>query len=380
MKSHPFLSLKLIVFTLLVSSGVAQNSSDTGTAFVRARHLQHGINASEWFAQSSDYSPKRLNSYTTLRDLELIKRMGFDHVRLSVDPAVFECLLNATTCEQVQILDGIVSKCLALDLAVIVDIHPSGEFKRAIATDDSAVEKFAALWKKVALHFKDKDHERIFFEIMNEPEIRDPYRWTAVQHKALLAIRSVAPLNTVIVAGARWSDIEDLVVMEPLAEANLIYNFHYYEPHIFTHQGATWGEYFWSGLRRVPYPSTPDGVRVAMQPIEGEFERWQLTRYGLEKWDRERVNGEIAFVAEWAHAHKVPVTCNEFGVYRTFSDESSRTAWLSDVRRALEKNGVGWTMWDYRGGFGVVTMDSNGARPDAAVLNALGLKESQAAN
>jgi endoglucanase len=380
MKSHSFLLPQMLLIACLVSSILAQKTPDSGTAFVRARHLRHGINASEWFAQSSDYSPKRLNSHTTQRDIELIKQMGFDHVRLSIDPEVFECLLNGRTCEAIQILDGIVSKCLTLDLAVIVDVHPNSEFKRALATGDPAVERLAALWKKVGLHFNSTDSDRVFFEIMNEPEMRDPYRWAAVQHKVLLAIRSVAPLNTVIVSGARWSDIEDLVVMEPFAESNLIYNFHYYEPHIFTHQGATWGEYFWGDLRKIPYPSSPEGIRVAMRSIDDEFERWQLTKYGLEKWDRERVNGEVAFAAEWAHVHKVPLICNEFGVYRNFSDDTSRALWLSDVRRALENNGVGWTMWDYRGGFGVVTMDTNGARPDATVLNALGLIEQQTAN
>ena len=39
-------------------------------AFARARHLQHGINASEWFAQSAnDYSAARTNRYTTRRTL-----------------------------------------------------------------------------------------------------------------------------------------------------------------------------------------------------------------------------------------------------------------------------------------------------------------------
>src|SRR3954452_2940367 len=84
MKSHSFLFPKLLLMACLVTSTFAQKTPDSETEFTRARHLRHGINASEWFAQSTDYSPKRLNSYTTHRDLELIKQMGFDHVRLSI--------------------------------------------------------------------------------------------------------------------------------------------------------------------------------------------------------------------------------------------------------------------------------------------------------
>jgi hypothetical protein len=42
---------------------------------------------------------------------------------------------------------------------------------------------------------------------------------------------------------------------------------------------------------------------------------------------------------------------------------------------ALEKNGIGWTMWDYAGGFGVVTKVNGSATPDELVVKALGLRQ-----
>src|SRR6516164_7879776 len=38
-------------------------------AWKRVEHLRHGINASQWFAQSRDYSPQRLRTYTTPDDI-----------------------------------------------------------------------------------------------------------------------------------------------------------------------------------------------------------------------------------------------------------------------------------------------------------------------
>ena len=70
------------------------------------------------------------------------------------------------------------------------------------------------------------------------------------------------------------------------------------------------------------------------------------------------------------------LTCNEFGVFRPYADPNDRAAWLHDVRTILEKYGIGWTMWDYRGGFGVVTKDKNGKSvPDPVTLRALGLQK-----
>ena len=53
----------------------------------RLTKLRHGINLSHWFAQASDYSQKRLETDTTAEDIALIKTMGFDHVRFTIEPA-----------------------------------------------------------------------------------------------------------------------------------------------------------------------------------------------------------------------------------------------------------------------------------------------------
>ncbi len=83
----------------------------------------------------------------------------------------------------------------------------------------------------------------------------------------------------------------------------------------------------------------------------------------------------------WATRWNVPVTCNEFGVYRKAALPGDRAAWLKDVRTSLEKHGIGWTMWDYSGGFGVVTK-TNGqpAVVDGVTVAALGLQMPPAAH
>jgi hypothetical protein len=56
-------------------------------------------------------------------------------------------------------------------------------------------------------------------------------------------------------------------------------------------------------------------------------------------------------------------------------NQQDRAAWISDVRTTLEKYGIGWTMWDYSGGFGVVTkQEGHAVVPDAVTVKALGMK------
>ena len=71
----------------------------------------------------------------------------------------------------------------------------------------------------------------------------------------------------------------------------------------------------------------------------------------------ERIDRDISMAAEWGAKHHVLVTCNEFGAYRAFSNPEDRVRWIADMRTVLERHGIGWTMWDYAGGFSVVNKD-----------------------
>jgi hypothetical protein len=67
--------------------------------------------------------------------------------------------------------------------------------------------------------------------------------------------------------------------------------------------------------------------------------------------------------------------CDEFGVYRNFSSPEDREAWLTAARSAFEKNLIGWTAWDYQGGFGVVYKENGALRDDQVALRGLGLRK-----
>jgi endoglucanase len=382
--------LALILLLILSAGAVAQSdgSESGGTssslAFVRAKRLQRGINASEWFAQVYDkrgYTREHFQAWTTAEDISLIKSMGFDHVRLSVNPQpMFNPREpNKIFADYLGYLDAAVKMILDQGLAVVIDMHPESDFKARLSKEDEAVEQFADFWRALAQHYSTQhystgDVDRVFFEILNEPEFADRYRWLGVQTKLAAAIREGAPAFTIIATGARWSNDDELVFEEPLRDPNIIYNFHFYEPHLFTHQGASWGVYYWHWLRGLPYPSTEESAErvAALEP--NEVNRLPVIRYGLDHWGPARIDAEIKQAAEWARRRGVPLVCNEFGVYRAYADPRDRVAWLHDVRTAFEKNGIGWAMWDYSGSFGVVTKKDGKIVVDDDALKALGLR------
>ena len=377
--------LRTFILLLLTASTVFAQSNDI--AFRRAAHLRHGINASEWFAQEPGrYTAERLSTYTDVSDIALIKQLGFDHIRLSIDPEpLVQPLIwgarnqspSAPPNVFLTALDKIVNDAESQGLAVIIDIHPQSDFKRRVREDGSFAGKFADLWRALAAHYANLNPDLTFFEVMNEPEDQDPNQWMGIQAQLVAAIHGVAPQNTIVVSGARWSDIDQLLQLQPLADPNLVYNFHFYTPHEFTHQGASWSSNLEMHLTRgVHYPSSPDQSAQLQQEVPTPVEKYEITRYAYDNWNAARIASEIDIAAQWAKERHVPLTCNEFGVYRVYANADERMAWIHDVRSALERDGIGWTMWDYQGGFGVVTKkDGEPAVPDHAVLKALGLEK-----
>jgi aryl-phospho-beta-D-glucosidase BglC (GH1 family) len=368
------------MLVLTLPAAAQDRAAELKTAFDRAQHLRHGINASEWFAQSpQDYSAARTNRYTDDLDIARMAKLGFDNVRLSIDAAPLEKWplgpdgLNA---DFIGRLDHAIDEMLASGMAVQIDIHPESEYKTKVRETSEGVERFVMLWRRLAGHYANRDQEKVFFEIMNEPEVRDPYRWAGIQARAAAAIREVAPRNTIIATGPNWSGIADLLTQQPLSDGNVIYTFHFYEPHEFTHQGAGWGSPYWIYTHGIPYPATENSMQEILKQVPDAPNRYALEHYWLDHWDAHRIKLQMDAAAAWGHEHNVPLLCNEFGVYRRVTDEASRMNWIRDVRTALEADGIGWTMWDYRGGFGVVwKKDGQPAKVDDKVVEALGLKK-----
>lgn len=367
----------LVLLPVLALPLFAQERPAT-TAFARARHLSHGINVSHWFSQNaSDYSAHHTETETTPDDIALMARLGFDHVRLSIDPTPLEQSprwpdeLNGDFLGR---LDRAVDQMLDRGLAVEIDIHPEDGYKQRLRTDDGAVDRLVRTWRLLAAHFAGRDPSMVFFEILNEPEVSDSYRWAGIQARLAAAIREAAPQHTLIATGPNYSGIRDLLTQQPLADPNVIYNFHFYEPHTFTHQGASWGLGWWSYTHGIPYPATGDSMKDLVLQVPDAASRFDLENYWLDRWDAHRIRLLIDEAAAWGRTYNVPLICNEFGAYRRVTDPVSRVTWIRDVRTALEADGIGWAMWDFHGGFGVVTSGHGAtAQVDPATATALGL-------
>lgn len=365
--------LVILVATLASGTSLAQQPA-SGPSPERLARLSKGINTSHWFAQA-EVSPERWRTYITADDIRLIREMGFNHIRLSLNPeALFiEDDPGRLIAEHAEILDDAIEMILAENLAVIIDLHPESAFKHRLRDEPAFVNKVEAFWGALAERMSRHDPERVFLEVMNEPEFQDAQQWMRVQQRLLTAMRRGAPEHTLIATGPEWSNYENLLKITPVDDPNVVYNFHLYDPHTFTHQGATWGAPFWRHYGDLMYPSSPETAALVLAGIDPSAEA-AVRNYGKERWNRDRLESLVKQAADWAERHGVHLTVNEFGVYRRHTPPEARLAWLTDVRTLFEQYGIGWAMWDYAGGFSVINTEDGRRVPDEGTLKALGLQ------
>jgi endoglucanase len=257
---------------------LTHSSAVHGVPASRLARLAHRVDITHWFWAVSDTTPKdvplqdatlaHFGTYMGDTDLKLIHRLGFRCVRLSIEPDLLYHKATPQAPDTVTLgyIDAAVRRLLAHDLAVIVDLHddqPDKPFEH----DPDYASGYAVFWQALARHFSGWNPEMVFLEVLNEPVFKDHVgQWPPIQQHLLTLMRASAPRLTLIATGPLWSSIDGLLMVKPVADPNVIYSFHFYEPATFTHKGAEW----WvDGLDRfmsdLPYPSGSYQCPAAME-------------------------------------------------------------------------------------------------------------------
>ncbi|MFQ3579707.1 MAG: cellulase family glycosylhydrolase [Bacteroidales bacterium] len=159
-------------------------------------------------------------------------------------------------------------------------------------------------------------------------------------------------------------------------DKNLIYTFHFYDPFLFTHQGASWTNPSMENIANIPYPYN-DTTMPQLDPVYKNTWIESIYKKYKEESTIETLKSYLKKVTDFREQRKVPVYCGEFGVYMKNSNPQHRVLWYDTVRKLLEEASISWTMWDYHGGFGLFTKDSPGYFEhdlNIPLVKALGLK------
>lgn len=345
--------------------------ADTAPSPALVAALAQGVNLSHWWTGPEPNAVIRSAHALSPQDLTAVRAQGFGHVRLPLEPMrIFDPARPSVLLQdRLSSLRADLDRIIAVDLAVILAIQMDSAAKQRLFASGGEASVLAAQWAQLASELSDLPVDRLVFEILNEPEIDNPWAWAPMQRQLLETIRGEAPRHTVLVSGAHYSDPVDLAMLAPLPDHNVIYGFHFYTPHNFTHQGADWGWEMWQRMRDLPYPSSLDAVADAAERADPGA-RPHVEHYGRQRWTRDKLAAQIELVAQWAGQYDLVVQCTEFGVIQQ-APASDRARWLRDARGLIEGAGFGWTVWDLTGTFAIANREQGQLRFDPQVLEAL---------
>ncbi len=208
-------------------------STKRSIAFKRANSLDNGISIS-WLEQT--WNKDILKREIDQHDFNLLKALGFKSIRLPVAFGFFETQ-KISLDNVLKRLDNIVNLCNKNGFKLVIDYH-NGEFNDTNYLTETA--KIVKLWLILTKRYKNVSADNLMFEIYNEPPHMNEKIWKDAAYNITAAIRKVDANRTLIVGASNFNSIYELSRFVRLADENIIYTFHFYEPFFFTHQGADW--------------------------------------------------------------------------------------------------------------------------------------------
>ncbi len=280
-----------------------------------------------------------------------IAKNGFKTIRL---PICFSAWMelkrpyNWDNPQALEMADSFVKWALANNLNVIIDLHHS-EFDGSIPEAGSA-ERIVNLWLRIAERYKNTDPEKVFFELRNEPHdiTAEGWRWQAEQ--IIKIVREVTPKHTLIVGFHDWNGRQAMLDSKPFADTNIIYTFHFYDPFLFTHQGATWaGVGGIEDIKHLPFPANSEKIKTPSK-AKGQWTE-SLIRSYREDSKAEKMFKDLKAAKDWAVKNKVPIFVGEFGSLGKTTNLEDRCRHAETVYSAFGKLDIPNAWWEWDQGF-----------------------------
>ena len=304
-------------------------------AFERNERLGRGINLNGYVDANPDDGN---DAPMTETDFKAIADAGFQSVRIPVK-WVAHCAKKAPytiDADFFKKMDWTLEQCFKNGLVVSIDQHyypyiNMSEDDPDLSWDEN-IERIKSLWSQIANHYKGYSNDLLYFDLLNEPNMRIGADGLNKLHAELIRIiRQTNPDRTIIVGtpnlGQTWT-LGELTF--PQGEWNIIVQGHYYLPHTFTHQNLKYVPSAMTG-KQVPWTGT-------------EAEKAMIVR-------------DLDFCQRWSQQTGRPVNIGEYGVCHN-ADQESCSRYLGAISQQFMARGFSHHIWSYRGVFGLYDLET----------------------
>jgi endoglucanase len=355
--------IALIFIILIIAVG---NIFSQSVAQKRAATMKLGMNLSyldNWWngTKENNFSDFAKPEEAAKREKMFadIAKAGFKTVRVPICFGAWMELkkpYNWSKPKALEMADNFVKWALANDLNVIIDLHHT-EYDRSIPDADTP-ERMVNLWVRIAERYKKTNPEKVFFELRNEPNKMDEVAWRLQAEQIIKYIRPIAPKHTLVVGFTEWNSRKQMIVSKPFSDPNIIYTFHYYDPFLFSHQGATWAGDGLADLKYVPFPYSKS-QKIDLPPkSKGTWTEGLISNYEKDS-NAAKMFADLKEAKDWSVKNKVPIFLGEFGSYNLKPTIEDRCRHAEVVYSALGKLDIPSAWWEWDGGFSMFEKGTN---------------------
>ncbi len=323
---------------------------------------QRGVNLGGWLSQADEKTKEHYDTFIVKDDIKRIAGWGCDHVRLPIDYIVIEGEDGSMLEDGYTYVDNCISWCREFGLNILIDMHNTYGYtfdplevngdKEIFFHNEALQERFYIMWDRISKRYAGQ--KDVAFELLNEvisPDIKD--EWNSIADKAIDVIRKNAPDSYVVVGGVWYNNVRSVPFLNPPKDDHVVYNFHCYEPMIFTHQRAWWMDNMPKDIT-VEYPATTAEYSEKSKNLDPDW-AGAILKMKVKETGADYFAELFEPAVEAATKNNAPLYCGEYGVIDQAPVNPSTLNWLKDIHAAFEKYGIGRALWVYKEkDFGIV--------------------------
>lgn len=345
-------SVLLLIILPLFSFKVSTDPKPKLTTFI----FQKGINISAWLAQAN-LSDKAKIAYFTQKDLQQLASLGFDHIRLPFNENQLYDSDGKRHEETFLLIHNVIKWCKMANMRLILDCHQTydHDFSKynsiVLFTAPEAQERFEVLWQKLSAEFGKYPNELVAYEILNEPNSKDPVSWNVVANKIVEVIRKLEPERIIFLGSNKANRVTTFPDLQiPKNDPNIILSFHFYYPYLLTHYKAD----FYKAIKDIDVPISYPGQIVAdsiVNTLNEDGKKVMKNYNGIN--NKETMYALMKPALDIAKKAGLRIHCGEFGSNFAYPDKNLQLRWMQDIVSIFKENNVPYTVWGYRKQFGV---------------------------
>ena len=204
------------------------------------------------------------------QDYARLRAMGMNAVRFYMHYNTFENddKPGEYKAEGWQWLDDNIAWAKKNGVYLVLNMHvPPGGYQslgegKALWDAPSAQDRFIALWRAIAERYRNEP-TIAGYDLLNEPVVtKSKDQWQALAERTIAAVREVDPdhilfIERVNAVEGDWKEDEERNFFL-VNDKNVVYEFHFYKPFHYSHQGAPWVDF---AAEDIAYPD-PERVSV----------------------------------------------------------------------------------------------------------------------